>query len=439
MRVNCLCAVLAGLSLCFASTVSAQDSHYWTNQYGTRAQLLGGVVVGSFVDLSSTYYNPGMIALVSDASVLLTADTFQLVDIEFDDVLGSGLDLWQQRFRPAPGMFAADLPISSLGNHKLAISVLSRRNFVFEAGEQRADTTGVGEASVRVEAVETWAGATWAYPLSETIGIGVTGYLALRSQRNRRGLSVQTLEMMDARSVTSVSDFRYWHLRALAKVGLAFNLDPWVIGLNVTTPGLGLAGSGEVFRDRSLVSSDPSQEVVIEGGAQKDLSSDFRSPFAIALGASRRFGAFGVFATAEWFQSVDPYSVLEPDAFIGQTSGDTITVTVKRAAGSVLNWGVGVEMVLGERSELYAALFTDNSALEPVAGSIPVALASWDILNFSGGGAVAIGNAEFTAGVSIGLGSDQVEQLVNLSGEDVSPRGVTYRSLGLLLGIGFGL
>ena len=160
---------------------------------------------------------------------------------------------------------------------------------------------------------------------------------------------------------------------------------------------------------------------------------------AIALGASRRFGAFGVFATAEWFQSVDPYSVLEPDAFIGQTSGDTITVTVKRAAGSVLNWGVGVEMVLGERSELYAALFTDNSALEPVAGSIPVALASWDILNFSFGGAVAIGNAEFTAGVSIGLGSDQVEQLVNLSGEDVSPRGVTYRSLGLLLGIGFGL
>ena len=93
------CAVLVGLFLCVTSIAVAQDSHYWTNQYGTRAQLLGGLVVGSFVDLSSTYYNPGTMALVSDRGVLLTTDAFQLVDIEFDDLLGSGLDISQQRVR----------------------------------------------------------------------------------------------------------------------------------------------------------------------------------------------------------------------------------------------------------------------------------------------------------------------------------------------------
>ena len=29
------------------SAVHAQDAHYWTYQYGTRSNLLGGAVVGS--------------------------------------------------------------------------------------------------------------------------------------------------------------------------------------------------------------------------------------------------------------------------------------------------------------------------------------------------------------------------------------------------------
>ena len=30
-----------------AVPTAAQDYHYWTNQYGTQAQLLGGAVVGA--------------------------------------------------------------------------------------------------------------------------------------------------------------------------------------------------------------------------------------------------------------------------------------------------------------------------------------------------------------------------------------------------------
>ena len=58
--------MLLVLSACTAVTVSAQDAQYWTNQYGTRADLLGGVVVGSIADLSSTFYTPGMLALTTD-------------------------------------------------------------------------------------------------------------------------------------------------------------------------------------------------------------------------------------------------------------------------------------------------------------------------------------------------------------------------------------
>ena len=58
--------VSVGLSPCFG-----QDSHYWTNQFGNRARLLGGAVIGSTDDLSAVYYNPGGLALVEKSEILL--------------------------------------------------------------------------------------------------------------------------------------------------------------------------------------------------------------------------------------------------------------------------------------------------------------------------------------------------------------------------------
>ena len=56
------------IAVCFLAAssikdVSAQDTHYWTQQYGTQGELLLGTVVGSLIDLSAMYYNPGALAL----------------------------------------------------------------------------------------------------------------------------------------------------------------------------------------------------------------------------------------------------------------------------------------------------------------------------------------------------------------------------------------
>ena len=66
----------AALFLVLATNASAQDTHYWSQKYGSRSLLLGGVVIGSVVDLSGTYYNPGGVALL-DAPLILTAKAFE--------------------------------------------------------------------------------------------------------------------------------------------------------------------------------------------------------------------------------------------------------------------------------------------------------------------------------------------------------------------------
>ena len=52
---------------------NAQDTHYWTHQYGTRSTLLGGLVIGSVLDLSGTFYNPGGLSLIDDPETILAA------------------------------------------------------------------------------------------------------------------------------------------------------------------------------------------------------------------------------------------------------------------------------------------------------------------------------------------------------------------------------
>src|SRR5436309_10034701 len=59
---NWLALGAVALGVSSGATALAQDANYWSTAYGTRAQLLGGVVTGSSGDISSVYYNPGALA-----------------------------------------------------------------------------------------------------------------------------------------------------------------------------------------------------------------------------------------------------------------------------------------------------------------------------------------------------------------------------------------
>jgi len=410
--------------------VSAQDASYWTNQYGTRATLLGGLVVGAHTDLSATFYNPGAVALATDPSLMFTSDAFQFIDI---DLTASGLDFRNSRLRPAPGMVAADIP-GGWGAHRLSVSVLTRRDFHFEARARRTDESSVTAAEARFRTSEYWGGATWSYAARDGLGVGATLYGALRSEETAFDAGVQSADSANALSETAAAEYRYWHGRLLAKVGVAWQRGPTTLGLTVTTPSLGLGGDGEVYVGASSIASDPGVPSRIEGSAQRDLQPDHRSPVSVALGAAHRLGSYTAYFTAEWFGSVPEYAVLEPSPFVGQTSGDTVAVQVNRAEKSVVNFGLGLEAALTEETSLYGAFFTNAPSTEPVSGSLPTALGLWDIRNVSLGIATSFRGIGLTTGLAFGFGSDRVEAPVS-AGRPPATGELTYRSLALLLGV----
>ena len=117
--------VVAGLVLT-ASPSAAQDSHYWTQQYGPRGSLLSGAVIGSVADISGTYYNPGSLGLAESLPFALSTDVFEYENIRLEDGAGEGVDLGTTRSGVRPSLLAGTIT-SSLGGGVLAYGSDARR------------------------------------------------------------------------------------------------------------------------------------------------------------------------------------------------------------------------------------------------------------------------------------------------------------------------
>src|SRR5262245_17817049 len=117
-------AITSVLLLFSCATVRAQDSQYWTQQYGPVAELLGGVVVGSTRDLSATFYNPGALALTKDPSLLASVESFEITKIDATSE-PPVLEFRDSNLRPSPSLFAFAFPRSWTGKHTVAVSALT--------------------------------------------------------------------------------------------------------------------------------------------------------------------------------------------------------------------------------------------------------------------------------------------------------------------------
>ena len=424
----CLCRAFA------PADASAQDSHYWAEQYGTRAALLGGAVIGSVRDLSAVYYNPGAVALNPDAGFILSARAYRRGTLLIEDGAGEGVDLASTNTRPIATMLATPLTFGFLGRHQLVYSVLTRQEFDTEVSTYRIDeqdylpTPGLeafagayrGGASLR----ETWTGLTWAYPLSERFGIGVSPYLALRSRDLHSQFLVQTAtEAGDVGSSIRLRTRRFSHWRAIAKVGLSYQAEGLSLGLNATTPSLSLSGSGLASFNQSTTASqlDPDfiEEPYLAADVQSDLDATFRSAWIVGGGLGVLVGSTRLHASAEWFQATEPFVALDADDFVPQTGGEPIVNDISILLDDVFNWGVCVEQPLGG-AMLYASVATDRSA--GVSGTdllTDAVLTKYDLTRVGGGASFRLGRMDLMVGLAYASGSHPFPRIFDQ--DDVSP------------------
>src|SRR4030066_308894 len=351
--------------------LSAQENNYWNIQYGKRSTLLGGAVIGSVSDLSATFYNPGAIALFPDVKFILSAQVYQLDNYKIKDGAAEGQDLDYSSIVPSPNFVAFDLGFDFLGDDRLAFSILTRQNSNLEFSSRVIDSLEVIESSPGMESFagginaektfnDVWGGITYSTKLSKTIGIGITGYVSYRSHK---ASSITILEALQSNgeiaSYSNINNYRFNNCRTLLKAGIGLNLNPLTIGLTVTSPGLNIFGSGSVGTHLFISGIDSNR---FDSNYKEDISSKFNSSWAAGLGGAYDFGKIILHLSAEWYDAIDKFYVLDTETYISQSSEEVLTNDLTHEAKSIINYGVGLDYFAGDSLIFSLSVTSDFSA-----------------------------------------------------------------------------
>jgi hypothetical protein len=447
--------VVGGLAVALAalpSAAAAQDSHYWTDQFGTRANLLGGAVIGSKLDLSNSYYNPGALALVNDPSLLLGTGAFEFSRIGIKDAAANGEDVSTFTSRAAPSLFAVSIASDWKPNHAFAFSVLTRRDFHLELdtgviAKREAITGSPGDEDFAAEAIlsqdvaDTWVGLTWSHARSPHWGVGLTQYVAIRNQSTRAQAILEAVGGTgEGAAAVVIRDISYWNARLLWKAGFMLDLSPLTLGLTVTTPSIDLLGDGTITTNESVLTSTGS---FLAADYQDGVRAHDRSPLSIGIGGSYALGRAMIHVSGEWFDQVPEFRVLYTAPWTEQTTGATREHEVGNRLREVFNLGVGLEYALGEDTKLYTGFITDRSAAEEKRRD-DVTVSTWDIYHVSGGAELGLSFVNVTFGASFAFGSSDVliesVESADIGGgvtEEPELFDATYSRLKLLVGLVF--
>ena len=409
------------------NNASAQDTHYWNLQYGTRSNLLGGAVIGSVNDMAATYYNPAALALFPAPEILLSGKVYQYSALSLKNGAGQGKDLTSSTIEAAPTIFAGSFTFDWLGDHTLAYSILTRQRMKYGIEGRRGGTQDsnqgeeliAGELIANQDLSDLWIGLTWAVKLSSNIAIGVTPYLSVRSQKTRKHAYTEILDPLGNVSAAIITQqFEYKNYRLLAKAGLGANFDPLTLGLSITTPSLSISGNGSSLINLLNSGDGSSEETTYIANYQQDVTARHHLPLAMGIGAGYHLGKHSLHISAEWYDEVASYNVLDTEDFTAQSSGETIGYRVNNELKSVLNYGLGAEFYINENLDLFISYVTDFSAAVPDTRT-NLTVSTWDIYHLSGGASFSIGRSEFTLGINYAFGSGKVKGPVNLPESDI--------------------
>ncbi len=437
-----------------AQSALGQDAQYWTVAYGTRAQLLGGVVIGSANDLGGTFYDPGSLALTSRDEFAVAGSAYQYSSLKYVNGAGPGRTLGSTSVVGLPSLFAGEIKIG--GKDRLAYSFLTRQSLDIdiEGRDIPIDTaisapnvsSATGTVRLHQHLGEYWGGITYSHPFNEHIGIGITPYVAVRNQNERAEANAEVVGVNGTGGIVLRDyDFSYTHWRLMAKIGVGFVYPHLRAGIVLTTPGLKLLGSGQVGRNATTINqgvqgNGPTSPLVADN-FQQDLSATYHSPTAIGAGGSyligNGVGSTTIHVAGEWFSSVDAYSILSPLPFTPQTGGAALTGVVEQKLDAVTNGGIGVEHQFANTFAGYVSFRTDFSSLGPAQDNNAL-ISRWDLYHFTGGVSWQFGRSDFVLGADVAFGSSTQQSGLTTTIRDtpVLPAGakINYTSITLIAG-----
>ena len=488
MKQHWLIILVAFFSMSFFSAlVLSQEHHYWTNQFGSRAELMSGAIVGGVRDTSAGFYNPGALGFVKASTFSVSGNGYQVESVDVSNGAGTGVSVDSFGTNIIPllisGTFVLDsgtFGYSLLAKNQSSIKLSGRHEESSFSGLDsnpyyaQIDSTGEpvvygsafdgpeiyrGQFTYDSEVSEFWAGLSWAHQVRDNFSIGISGFFALRNQNFN---TVQFGRMANIASDFIASEdaflnMDFYNIRGLLKFGAAADFDALKIGAALTTPSVSLYGKGTVAGGVGQFREDQAVGFLTDD-RQEELNADYQTPLSLALGLEYAITKkIRVAGTIEWFAEQKRYKVITPSSknfFVneGEPFLDSQEVlTVEDKADSVVNYAIAVELAFPNKIKGYLGFRTDFSTFpgyDEEASYDNMGINNWDIYHITVGMARQSGKtSELALGFTYSLGSqDNFEPLANInpadrSGDDYilatnseKKSSIDYQALGITVG-----
>jgi hypothetical protein len=472
MRTLLLIVLLMSASI----ELAAQDQNYWFQQAGTRSHMLGGAVVGGVDDTSAGYYNPARLSFIDNPELSVSATVYQLDRFFIPDGAGKERDLDALNWRVVPSLVSGIHLFDFAPGHAFGHTIMARHytnNSVTARREANENVIGdtrspgnedyTGQITLDTDLQEYWLGLSWAWQITDYLSLGATTFAGLRIEKLLAGVDARAVwfngTVFEAASVSNRTYVSYVDLRLFWKLGLALDLGEFKAGVTATTQAIHIWGEGTVSRDLDLVNIDPDLDgtgaSLILNDRQDSRPTEFRSPWSFAAGAEYTVQQTGtrICASVEWFLPVGVWTVIRPESgafFQGATTlvgGSNDFLKVRHTSNGVFNVAAGIsqdfgDWIIGHWSGHWG-FYTDFSSNVPKHDdAIHLGTTEWDLYHGITGITIRTEKSEFGLGVHFTIGSDSVEQNINLDnpneqqlllGKPDSTRGV-YWAIGVVAG-----
>ncbi|MEJ2004959.1 MAG: hypothetical protein P8X57_08370 [Cyclobacteriaceae bacterium] len=466
MRIATISAFL--IAILSSQMLSGQDTNYWTQQFGTRSALLSGAVVAGTDDNSMVYYNPGALGFLEDGNISINANLYQLENITIENAIGQSADFKSSQVGNVP-LLVSGMLNREKSKWKIGYGIMSPVAFQFKGTARLDDAYDfaeedespgledfIGEMTKSVRITEILGAIGFSRKLNDHFSIGFSNFLIFRNENFTRNFMASFFLNNDRNTLvsgTEIINLKYINVRYQLKAGIAWKVDDkWEIGATLTSPSVNLFGRGTIAENLTLnntkLFSDDRRDL-LASDRQVKLKSTFKSPLSFSVGINRHFNKSTISLTAEYFNGIDAYNIMQPEAnpFVRPSDlyPDLTTekfLTIESGASTVFNVALGYEYQISDVLTLLVGGRTDNSYFN-AERTAATTISDWNLYHFSGGIIINKERSSLTLGLLGSTGSnDEYLQDGNLENPDenlilggsLKFTKSRYTALGFLLG-----
>jgi hypothetical protein len=175
----------------YKNVIVAQDTNYWTNQFGPRCSILGNAIIGSVKDNSSIYYNPGYLAMVDSNNISISASVYQYDMLNVRDGAGIGLDLKSSQTQILPSLVSGTYQFKKSRKHKFGYCILTKNQTGIKTSSRidqelniipdfnnEGNEDFIGQFALKTTLNEQWFGGCYSYKFDNQFSVGFTALVS---------------------------------------------------------------------------------------------------------------------------------------------------------------------------------------------------------------------------------------------------------------------